>query len=353
MSEHFLKLSMEDRREVLAVAAAASGRPIHLLDKDVWLVWVLDILFRARFGGHLVFKGGSSLSKGYAIINRFSEDIDLTYDIRALVPDLTDNTTDTLPPTRSQEKRWTKEIRARLPNWINREVLPVLRAALMDSELPASASIENEKLFVEYSPLAAGTGYVRPVVVLEFGARSTGEPFESRMLVCDAAASVASVAFPVAHARVMRPERTFWEKATAVHVFCKQGEHRGGERFARHWHDITRLDRAGVAASAIADRSLASAVAKHKAVFFAEKTSAGKPIDYSSAVSGGLQLVPSDQALDSLSHDYHRMVEDGLLFDDSESFDDLMTQCRDLESRANRAAGVAHGTPWPNEITRQ
>jgi len=63
MPETFLKLSATDRREALAVAAAASGRPLHLLEKDVWLVWLLDVLFRAPFGEHLVFKGGSSLSK--------------------------------------------------------------------------------------------------------------------------------------------------------------------------------------------------------------------------------------------------------------------------------------------------
>lgn len=61
MPETFLQLSPGDRREALAVAAAASGRPVHLLDKDVWLVWILDVLFRAPFGEHLVFKGGSSL----------------------------------------------------------------------------------------------------------------------------------------------------------------------------------------------------------------------------------------------------------------------------------------------------
>ena len=143
MSEPFFKLSAEDRREALAVAAAASGRPLHLLDKDVWLVWVLDVLFRERFGEHLVFKGGSSLSKGYAIINRFSEDIDLTYDIRALAPDLAGNAPDALPPSKSQEKRWTKEIRNRLPVWIRQEVLPFLGAALTELELPASISVEE------------------------------------------------------------------------------------------------------------------------------------------------------------------------------------------------------------------
>jgi len=336
MPDAFLSLSAADRREALAVAAAASGRPLHLLDKDVWLVWLLDVLFRSPFRSHLVFKGGSSLSKGYQIISRFSEDVDLTYDIRVLAPDLSGPGLDPLPGTRSQEKRWTKEIRSRLPLWIVEQVVPLISASLTAQDLTATLSSEGEKLFLEYKPLAAGSGYVRPMVVLEFGARSTGEPWESRRITCDAAPGVAGVAFPSATARVMRPQRTFWEKATAVHVFCQQGEFRGGERFSRHWHDLIRLDRAGIADTAISDRALALAVAKHKSMFFPEKTAAGELIDYVAAVSGGLRLVPSDTALASLSLDYTRMLDDGLLMDDAEEFENLLGQCRALEARANK-----------------
>lgn len=336
MGDAFLSLSAADRREALAVAAAASGRPLHLLDKDVWLVWVLDVLFRSPFGEHLVFKGGSSLSKGYQIISRFSEDVDLTYDIRVLAPDLSGPGLDPLQATRSQEKRWTKEIRARLPVWIEEQVMPRISAALADQDLTATLSAEGEKLFLEYEALAAGSGYVRPVVMLEFGARSTGEPWESRAITCDAAPSVDVVVFPSATARVMRPQRTFWEKATAVHVFCQQGEFRGGQRFSRHWHDLARLDRAGIANTAISDRELAHAVARHKSMFFPEKTADGELIDYPGAVSGGLRLVPSKTALASLSEDYARMLDDGLLADDAEPFEKLLEECRDLEARANR-----------------
>lgn len=336
MPDVFLKLSAADRREALAVAAAVSGRPLHLLDKDVWLVWLLDVLFRSPFGEHLVFKGGSSLSKGYQIISRFSEDVDLTYDIRALAPDLSGSGLDPLPATRSQEKRWTKEIRSRLPAWITEQVVPRISAALRDQELTGTLSAEGERVFLEYAPLAAGSGYVRPVVMLEFGARSTGEPWESRTITCDAAPSIAGLVFPSAGSRVMRPERTFWEKATAVHVFCWQGEFRGGDRFSRHWHDLTRLDRAGMADAAIADRALALAVARHKSMFFSEKDSAGALIDYVGAVSSGLQLVPNDKALASLSLDYARMLDDGLLLGDAEPFEALLEQCRDLEARANK-----------------
>ncbi len=133
----------------------------------------------------------------------------------------------------------------------------------------------------------------------------------------------------------MRAERTFWEKVTAIHVFCAQGEFRGGDRFARHWHDVAKLDAAGFADAAIADNALARAVAKHKSVFFAEKNTNGDVIDYHVAVTGGLQLVPDDNALAKLAADYQRMVDDGLFLDDAEPFDALLERCRAIQQKAN------------------
>ena len=88
MADVFLQLSAGDRRDALGVAADRSGRPAHLLEKDVWVVWALATLYAVPLGEHLVFKGGTSLSKAYQVIRRFSEDVDLTYDIRAIAPDL-------------------------------------------------------------------------------------------------------------------------------------------------------------------------------------------------------------------------------------------------------------------------
>ncbi len=134
----------------------------------------------------------------------------------------------------------------------------------------------------------------------------------------------------------MRAERTFWEKATAIHVFCAQGEFRGGDRFARHWHDVTRLDAAGFADAAIADKGLATNVAEHKNIFFAEKDSDGNAIDYVAAVSGGLRLVPTGGAFEKLAADCQHMVDDGLLLDDAESFDALISHCKAVEEKANK-----------------
>ena len=190
-------------------------------------------------------------------------------------------------------------------------------------------------MFIDYAPLVTGTGYVSPTVMLEFGARSTGEPSESRVIRCDAAEFLDAVTFPTADPAVMRPERTFLEKATAIHVFCAQGAFRGGDRFARHWHDVTRLDAAGFADAAIADSELARAVADYKSVFFAEKNLHGEVIDYHAAVAGGLQLVPDDEALDKLAADYQQMVDDGLLLDEAEAFEALLDKCRAILAKAN------------------
>ncbi len=336
MSDIFLQLPAADRREALGVAATKSGRPMHLLEKDIWVVWTLGVLFGAPFANKLVFKGGTSLSKAYAVIRRFSEDVDITYDIRAVAPDLVGDAPEALPPNRSQEKKWTNEIRARLSKWVSNDALPLIANALSEQRLPARAGAENDKILIRYEPLATGSGYVRPTIIVEFGARSTGEPYEIRPVRCDAADHLVGVAFPTAKPRVMRAERTFWEKATAIHVFCVQGEFRGGERFARHWYDVAKLDEAGFADRAIADRELANAVARHKAMFFAEKDTTGAVIDYSAAVGGALRLAPTGAALKTLSTDYARMVEDGLLFDEAETFERVLDRCRSIQGKANR-----------------
>jgi hypothetical protein len=331
----FFELSTAERLDALNAAANTSGLLPHLLEKDVWVVWSLRHLFAGPYAEHLVFKGGTSLSKAYGIIRRFSEDVDLTYDIRAIAGDLVGDADTPLPASKSQEKKWTKEIRARLSGWVGAEIVPRLKLDLEQHSLPATARAEGDKAFIDYAPLAIGTGYIAPAVMLEFGARSTGEPSEPRAIHCDAANHLKGVEFPTATPEVMRAERTFWEKATAIHVFCAQGEFRGGDRFARHWHDVTRLDAAGLADAAIADKALARAVADHKAVFFAEKNTHGEVIDYHAAVGGALQLVPNDDALAKLAVDYQHMVDDGLFLDDAEPFDTLLERCRAIQRKVN------------------
>ena len=331
----FLSLSTEDRRDALEVAAGLSGRRAYLLEKDFWVIQTLAVLVEAPFGGDLTFKGGTSLAKAYHAIRRFSEDLDITYDIRTIAPDLVaDSAEDVLPATRSQERRWTREIRGRLLRWVQVSALPTIEAGMAEAGLSAQLRVEDDCLFMNYPPLFGDYSFVRPEVMLEFGARSTGEPREERLTECDAAPYLRDVVFPSARPFVMMAERTFWEKATAVHVFCRQQRSRG-ERLSRHWYDLARLDDAGYADKALADSALALAVARHKSMFFREKDVEGDWVDYEAAVSGDLQLVPEGPAYRVLADDYDRMLSDGMLLDDGEQFNDLMERCADIQKRAN------------------
>ena len=333
----FQDLSPDERRDALEVAERSGSHKAHLLEKDVWVVAALSVLFDAPFAGHLIFKGGTSLSKVWHAIRRFSEDVDITYDIRAFTPDLVSGVGDeALPPTRSQEKRWTRAIRARLADWVRNEACPVVEEGLSRAGFGARVRADADRLYIDYEPLFEESGFVRPEVMVEFGARSTGEPHANRPVVCDAAAFLPDLAFPEANPTVMLAERTFWEKATAIHVFCRQ-ERRRGARLSRHWHDLARLDEAGIAARALADTALALSVARHKAMFFSENDAHGERIDYEAAVTGSLRLVPDGDAHTVLADDYRKMLADGMLLDDTESFDMLMERCALLEVRANES----------------
>ena len=343
MAERFLALGNEDRREALLVAAGKTGRPSYLLEKDIWVVWTLGVLFETPLGEHLVFKGGTSLSKGYGgLIARFSEDIDLTYDIRQLIPNLAGEAEEPIPPSKSQSRKWTDAVRDSLPAWISDQAAPALRAAIATLDLKADLVQDKDKLRLVYPTATDGYGYVRPEVLLEFGARSTGEPAKRMAVACDAAVALADLEFPAAEPRVMAAERTFWEKATAAHVYCLKESFRGdADRFARHWYDLMKLAEAGIASRAIEDRKLAMRVADHKQAFFLEKASSGEEIDYHRAVAGALQLVPQGKALQELERDYMAMIESGLIEGDPMPFAGLMDQCRALEEQANASSGNA------------
>ena len=151
----FQDLSPDDRRDALEVAERSGSHKAHLLEKDVWVVAALGILFEAPFAENLTFKGGTSLSKVWRATRRFSEDIDITYDIRAFAPDLVSGAGDeALPSTRSQEKRWTRAIRARLAEWVRDETCPIVEAGLSDAGFVARCRAEAERLYVAYEVLA-------------------------------------------------------------------------------------------------------------------------------------------------------------------------------------------------------
>lgn len=337
--QSYFELSNGEKIDALEVGATKSGRPADLLEKDIWVVWALNALFDSPFGDSLAFKGGTSLSKVYHAIDRFSEDLDITYDIRKIIPEFIQDPEKPYPPNRSQEKKWTFAVRERLTNWVNHEIRPLIQKRLEDEKLGALLRVEGDTLHLDYEAVRTGTGYVRPAVLLEFGARSTGEPAEHFDVVCDIANEIAQVSFPQARPRVMNAERTFWEKATAIHAYCLREKFRGGDRYARHWYDLDCLDQIGIAQNALNDRVLASKVAEHKEVFFRENDKHGHVIDYAKAVTGHLCLVPRGRALEALQEDYRLMVDAGLFQTELVEFEILLERLAKLEHRANHADG--------------
>lgn len=287
----------------------------------------------------MTFKGGTSLSKAYGAITRFSEDIDLTYDIRSLLADMVSDD-EGIPPTPSQASKWTKAVRERLPQWLSDTIVPILCSELPEGlREDAIQVVEPDTIVVNYTPLREGTGYLSPKIRLEFGARSTGEPFEILPVSCDLASVIQEIQFPKAEPRVLKMERTFWEKATAIHVFCKQEKMRG-DRFSRHWYDLVQLSKLPRMQHALFDRDWLSQVVRHKSMFFVEKNVSGDRIDYNDCLNGLLQLIPSGAALETLRNDYANMVQDGIVLDSEIDFNFVLKQCVVLENTINEQFGA-------------
>ncbi len=349
MAESWFALSAADQTEALAVAASESGWPADLLEKDIWVVWALQALGADEaLREVLTFKGGTSLSKAFGLIQRFSEDVDLTLNIQHLWPDV-----DLSPAANpSQAERRRKQADRLLRQWVRDTPLPLLQRALDAADLPVQLQLKEDEpdrrqpatIEIQYRPLISAPdsslGYVQPAVLLEFGAHSTGEPHAAVPIVCEAATHLEVLEFPAAMPLVMDPRRTFLEKATAIHVFCRKGRwgRSEGARYSRHWYDLDRLAQAGIGEAAMRDRLLAHEVAQHKEDFRRTMDAEGQPIDHFKAINGALQLVPIAAARRALESDYGDMIESGMLLGVIPSFTELLERIALLEQQCNAIA---------------
>ena len=349
MAESWFALSAEDRKEALAVVAAESGWPAYLLEKDIWVVWALQILGTdQQLLQSLTFKGGTSLSKAHGLIDRFSEDVDLTVNIQHLWPDV--DLAPAVNPSQAERRRKTAD--SKLKQWVSEIPMPLLQGAFSAAGLPVELTLKAAEprrrhpptVVLHYPPLIpapVGTyGYVRPTVLLEFGAHSTGEPHRPMPITCEAATHLAMLDFPTARPLVMDPKRTFLEKAAAIHVSCRRGRWGSGEgdRYSRHWYDLDRLARAGIAEAAVRDGLLTAEVAQHKEDFWRATDADEQPIDYLYALSGNLQLVPTDAARQALESDYTAMADSVMLRGELPSFPGLLARISQMEEHCNAIA---------------
>lgn len=332
MAEAFLQLPRPERAEILAGLAPRLGRTPVVLEKDVWVCWTLAHLFTMPAGLPMAFKGGTSLSKVFDAIHRFSEDIDITINYRAL-----DEDADSFAPSisKSKQKKLSDSLRHRVAEHITCVVMPHLTEALSLTYVEEGASVERvdeETVKISYPSAAIGADpYILDTVKIEFGGRSSTEPQGKHLVSPYLAASLPELAFPIASPFVLSPARTFWEKATLIHAECGRASLLASvERKSRHWYDLALLADGPIGREALQRPELLEDVVKHKKVFFGSATA-----KYDACLEGQLQLIPAATLNDALKKDYEAMKSAGMFYKAPPSFADILERLRALEATVN------------------
>jgi predicted nucleotidyltransferase component of viral defense system len=335
----FLALPPDARERAFQQAAARRGWRPSSVEKDFWVCLMLRELFALpQHGEHLTFKGGTSLSKAWGLIDRFSEDIDLTLD-RDPLGFGGDRAPESATSKKERERR-LEALRQVCRDVIAGGIEPVLRTRLrtllpgQDWTLSADADDPDGQTLLFAYPRAADAGspaYVRPIVKLEFGARSDPWPVASRSV-----ASVVADEFPTlfdaptSTVRALSPERTFWEKVLLLHEERQRpGSKMRRPRMARHFHDVWRLLEAGIADRALADAALFEQVVAHRQVHFRQNW-----VDYATMTRAGVAVSPRPDQLDDWRADYAAMQGE-MFLEPPPPFDELLAAIALFQTRLN------------------
>lgn len=328
MPESFLQLPPDEQASILQTCAGKLGRRGEHLEKDVWICWVLHALFTMPGRLPMAFKGGTSLSKVYGAIRRFSEDVDITIAYKSLDQSIDPFDAKT---SRTAREKYTELLRTKLAEHTKSVIQPHFEtlAAELTEKPPKLISIseDGEKLFIPYASRFGS----EESVFLEFGGRNVIAPGEEHTLTPYIAAEIPNLQFPEATVRVLSPARTFWEKATLIHVACNRSDPKlDADRQSRHWHDLAALADHEIGKTSIGDRPLLEDVVKHKSVFFRASYA-----NYEACLSGGLRLIPKKPLLDALQLDYEKMVSDGMFEGEPLSFESIVERLKALEDEIN------------------
>ena len=347
----FAHLPASERRLACLAVADAKRLQAASVDKDFWVCWTLREVFNLPdIGNHLTFKGGTSLSKAWGLIERFSEDIDLVVDKDAL-GFAVDASPDQATGSNERHRRLDNLMEA-CQKWVQGELKPALEKAFAKrfdapwnrrstATLPAQGwrlevdpdMADGQCLLFHYPSAfpAAEAGYVRPVVKIELGARSDHWPSDSRTITPYVAQvlpqAVPDAAFSVA---ALVPERTFWEKAMLLHEETfRPADKPRKERMARHYYDVWCLITRGVADRATADQALFARVAAHRQIFFRLNW-----VDYATLRPGTLRLVPPADHRAAWQQDYEEMAE-AMFYGDRPTFDQILRTVSTFERQFN------------------
>ncbi|KDR86530.1 hypothetical protein L905_11775 [Agrobacterium sp. TS43] len=339
-------LPAADRAALFGETGAGRGVANTIIEKDFWVCWTLKRLFRLPKGtaATLVFKGGTSLSKAFGAIRRFSEDIDLSFD-RADLGYTGDRDPEKEGISKKQANKLIEALVSDVEQHIAEKLLPALRAAIVEQlGEPAHGtwSLEidpDEAQTVNFHyptalPAAeyAGMAYITPRVKLELGARGDPWPTEEKVIRPYAADDYPDFfELPDTSVTVLSARRTFWEKATALHAEAhRPPDSPTPQYFSRHYYDLAMLLATDEGQAAATDVELLAQVAKHKATFFRSGWAS-----YNTARPGTLRLFPDENRLKDLRADYRAMAP--MMFDDSPpSFDEILAKVAAFQETTNR-----------------
>jgi hypothetical protein len=333
--EQFLKLPENEQAEILSALAHNLKKAPAVLEKDIWVCWALQALFTMPGRLPMAFKGGTALSKVYNIIERFSEDIDITLDYRGFVDEIKGE------PSKSAIKKLSEQLKDLVAKHSKTVVNPYFEKLITKQfprrKLSVEVSEDGEKLRIHYpSVFQEQPGrYLSANVLIEFGGRNITEPNEKHNVSPYAAYGLNNLEFPEATVTVLALARTFWEKATLIHVECNRSETRtSADRMSRHWYDMSCLYRSGKTQQAIKDRALLADVIKYKKLFY--NASYAK---YDDCLTASLKLVPAPALAEALKIDFKEMVDAGMFYG-SPSFDQILADMTELEHVINSASNT-------------
>ncbi len=329
----FLELRPDERRLYIEQAAARRNVSAVVLEKDFWVCWILGVLFGSEFDGAIVFKGGTSLSKVFGVIDRFSEDIDLSLSPAFLeLPEA--------GASRNQADRWMKRAEAACANAVRDRIAPALESAIeavlgaRDGgwiEFLTDPGTNSPVLLFHYpSTQPAGFAYLGRSVKLEFGSLTDQQPV-GRHAVRPWVAETLPTAFPDWRCEVvaLEVERSFWEKATILHAeHHRPADRLTPDRFSRHYADTAALARHPAAAGAIDRHEQRDRVVAWKGRFFGSSWAR-----YDLAQPGTFRLVPPDGRLPALRRDYQAMRD--MYLSEPLAFDEILAVLAELEQRIN------------------
>jgi len=331
MRLRFLHLPPEERRLYIEQAAIHRDVSAVIVEKDFWVSWLLGILFASEFADSLVFKGGTSLSKVFGVIDRFSEDLDLSLSPEFLrLPNAGES--------RTQANKWMEQAEAECAAAVRDRIQPALeqavRAVLGEPvhtwfEYVTDASTHSPVLFFHYpSSQQPGFDYLKRSVKLEFGSLTDQQP-TGRYSVKPMLAEILPSEFADWQCKVvaLELERSFWEKATILHAeYHRPAERPTPDRFSRHYADTAALARHPSIEQAIRDRSLCKRVVDWKSQFFGSGWAR-----YDLAQPGTFRLVPPTSRTQALRRDYEAMRP--MYLSEPVIFDDVLEILSELENR--------------------